>query len=115
WACDWCSSENHKSISQSKVCHTLCNPLSKLVIVPSCTNVPEIRNFMNAFKELTLFFGYSAKRKDKLKTFLTKDMSDLLAEEEYKHELYNTTCKSDSLCQHCRTHVGYHVLTQLAR
>ncbi|WAR25200.1 hypothetical protein MAR_010904, partial [Mya arenaria] len=58
---------------------THCNPLSKLVIVPSCTEVPEIRNFMNAFKELTLFFGYSAKRKDKLKTFLTKDMSDLLA------------------------------------
>ena len=87
-----------------------------LVIVSSCTKVPEIRNFMNAFKELTLFFGYSAKRKDILKTFLTKDVSDLLAglteEEEHEHEtlLYDVS-KRHSL-PNCRTHVGYHVLTQ---
>lgn len=51
-----------------------------LVIVASCTNVPEIRNFMNTFKELTLFFSYSAKRKHILKTHMAKDVPDLLAD-----------------------------------
>ena len=39
------------------------NHALNLVIVAGCNNVPDIRNFMNSFKELTLFFKYSAKRK----------------------------------------------------
>ncbi|WAR28413.1 LOW QUALITY PROTEIN: hypothetical protein MAR_014117 [Mya arenaria] len=33
----------------------------------------QTRNLMNTIKEQTFFLGYSAKRKDILKTFLTKD------------------------------------------
>ncbi|MES9880276.1 MAG: DUF4371 domain-containing protein [Sedimenticola sp.] len=51
-----------------------------LAIVASCTKVPQIRNFMNTFKELTLFFGYSAKRKDILKTRMKNATHDLLAD-----------------------------------
>ena len=39
------------------------NHALNLTIVASCKEVPDIRNFMNAFKELTLFFKYSPKRK----------------------------------------------------
>ena len=57
------------------------NHALNLVIVASCNEVPDIRNFMNVFKELTLFFSYSAKRKHILKMCLKdgKD-SDLLAD-----------------------------------
>ena len=44
-----------------------------LVIVASCKSVPEIRNFMDAFKELTLFFAYSAKRKHILQQHLKSE------------------------------------------
>ena len=37
------------------------NHALNLVIVASCKNVPDIHNFMDAFKELTLFFSHSAK------------------------------------------------------
>ncbi|WAR21281.1 hypothetical protein MAR_015255 [Mya arenaria] len=65
-----------------------------LVIASSCTKVPEKRHFSLAF---------------------IQNVSDLLAglteEKNMNTKLYYTTC----LCQHCRTHVGYHVLTQFAR
>ena len=51
-----------------------------LVIVASCTNVQEIQNFMTTFKEITLFFTYSSKRKFILKRNLDKDSDDLLAD-----------------------------------
>ena len=58
-----------------------CSDLN-LVIVASCQNVPDIRNFMDSLKELTLFFKYSAKRKLILKEHLKndKDHEDLLAD-----------------------------------
>ena len=37
------------------------NHALNLVIVASCNNVPDFRNFMSAFKELTFFFSYSPK------------------------------------------------------
>ena len=40
-----------------------CNHTLSLVIVASCNNVPDVRNFMDTLKALTLFFNYSAKRK----------------------------------------------------
>ena len=37
------------------------NHALNLVIVASCQNFPDIRNFVDSLKELTLFFKYSAK------------------------------------------------------
>ena len=56
--------------------------LLKLVIVVSCQNVPDIRNFMDLLKELTLCFKYSAKQKYILKEHLKndKDHEGLLAD-----------------------------------
>lgn len=57
------------------------NHALNLVIVASCNKVPDIRNFMSSFKELTLFFSYSAKRKHILKTCLRDgEDSNLLAD-----------------------------------
>ena len=57
------------------------NHALNLVIIASCNNVPDIRNFMDAFKELTLFFSYSAKRKHILKQQLQNgDDENLLAD-----------------------------------
>lgn len=39
------------------------NHALNLVIIAGCNSVPDVRNFMDTFKELTLFFNYSAKRK----------------------------------------------------
>ena len=39
------------------------NHALNLVLIAGCNNVPDIRNFMQTFKELTLFFKYSAKRR----------------------------------------------------
>lgn len=52
-----------------------------LVIVASCKSVVDINNFMDTFKELTLFFGYSSKRKTILTSHLKdKDEENLLAD-----------------------------------
>ena len=53
-------------------CH---NHALNLVIVASCKSVPDIRNFMDAFKELTFFllFAYSAKRKHILQQHLKSE------------------------------------------
>ena len=40
-----------------------CNHALNLVLIAGCNNVPDVRNFMQTFKELTLFFKYSAKRR----------------------------------------------------
>ncbi|WAR21781.1 LOW QUALITY PROTEIN: hypothetical protein MAR_015755, partial [Mya arenaria] len=66
-----------------------------LVIVSSCTKVPEIRNFMHAFKELTLLFGYSAKRKDLVG--LKKKKKNM------NTKLYYTTCESSCQSAHDAT------------
>ncbi len=39
------------------------NHALNLAVIAGCNNVPDVRNFMDSFKELTLFFKYSAKRK----------------------------------------------------
>ena len=62
-----------------------------LVIVGGCTKVQEIRNFMTSFKELTLFFSYSPKRKDILKKTLATNADDLLTDctkEEHEESLF---------------------------
>lgn len=59
-------------------CH---NHALNLVIVASCSNVPDVRNFMDALKELTLFFKYSAKCKRILHDHLrSSDSDDFLAD-----------------------------------
>ena len=58
------------------------NHALNLVIVASCKSVPDIRNFMDAFKELTLFFAYSAKLSHILQQHLKseEDRGNLLAD-----------------------------------
>ena len=53
-----------------------------LVVVASCKSVPDIRNFMDKFKDLTLFFSYSAKRKHILQQYLKddKEQDNILAD-----------------------------------
>ena len=59
-----------------------------LVIVNSCQNVPEVRNFMSFFKELTLFVNYSTKRKHIITTNMSEKIVDDLTKdlEAEKHE-----------------------------
>ena len=54
------------------------NHALNLAIVASCNQVPDIRNFMDTFKEITLFFSYSAKRKTILRQFLKDNESQNL-------------------------------------
>ena len=42
------------------------NHALNLAIVASCTSVPDICDFINTLKELTLFFKYSPKRKGRI-------------------------------------------------
>lgn len=56
------------------------NHALNLVIVASCQSVPDVRNFMNTLKELTLFFKYSAKRKQILHQHLKTSHEDFLAD-----------------------------------
>ena len=58
------------------------NHALNLAVVASCNQVPDIRNFMNAFKELTLFFSYSAKRKHILRQCFNnpEDEQNMLAD-----------------------------------
>ena len=58
------------------------NHALNLVLVAGCNNIPDVRNFMNGFKELTFFFHYSAKCKhillDQLKSSINPE--DFLAD-----------------------------------
>ncbi|SMN01044.1 hypothetical protein SPONL_1737 [uncultured Candidatus Thioglobus sp.] len=58
------------------------NHALNLAIVASCKQCPDIRSFMDTFKQLTLFFGYSAKRKHILQKHLkdTEVQKNLLAD-----------------------------------
>ena len=56
------------------------NHALNLVIVASCNGVPDIHNFMDALKELTVFFKYSPKRKHILQDHLKSTHEDLLAD-----------------------------------
>lgn len=57
------------------------NHALNLVIVASCKSVPDVLNFMDALKELTLFFKYSAKRKHILSDHLKSSAhEDFLAD-----------------------------------
>ena len=44
------------------------NHALNIVFVAGCNNIPDVRNFMDGFKELTFFFHYSAKRKHHCQT-----------------------------------------------
>ena len=48
------------------------NHCLNLLIVNTCHNVPEVRNFIDSFKEITFFISYSAKRKHILKTRISQ-------------------------------------------
>ena len=64
------------------------NHALNLVIVASCKSVPDIRNFMDALKELTLFFKYSAKRKHILREHLkSEEQENFLADSVIEEEL----------------------------
>ena len=71
------------------------NHALNLVIIAGCNSVPDVRNFMDALKELTLFFKYSAKRKhillEHLKSY--KDQEDLLADCAEDDLLSNKKCQ----------------------
>lgn len=72
-----------------------------LVIVASCNDVCEISNFMTTFQQVTLFFSYSAKRKDILKEKMgaASDAEELVADctlEE--HEKENLSAASNREC-----------------
>ena len=57
------------------------NHALNLVIVASCQEIPDIRNFMDTLKQLTLFFGYSSKRKHiLLKHMSSQEQEDFLAD-----------------------------------
>ncbi len=57
------------------------NHALNLVIVASCNAVTDIRSFMNTFRELTLFFTYSSKRKHILRKHMSvQDQEDLIAD-----------------------------------
>lgn len=72
-----------------------------LVIVASCNDVREISNFMTTSQQVTLFFSYSAKRKDILKEKMgaASDAEKLLADctlEEHEEE--NLSAASNREC-----------------
>ena len=52
------------------------NHALNLVIIAGCNNVPDVRNFMQTFKELTLFFKYSGKRKHILLEHLSSNIHE---------------------------------------
>ena len=57
------------------------NHAINLVIVASCQEIPDIRNFMDTLKQVTLFFGYSSKRKHiLLKHMSSQEQEDFLAD-----------------------------------
>ena len=79
------------------------NHALNLVIVASCKAVPDIRNFMDTLKELTLFFSYSAKRKHLLlKHVSPQDQEDLLAD---------SMDKEDTMLNHNKKYRGIPVLS----
>ena len=56
------------------------NHALNLVVVASCHSVPDVRNFIETLKELTLFFKYSAKRKHILNQHLKSSHDDFFAD-----------------------------------
>ena len=66
-------------------------------------NVPDIRNFMDAFRKLTLFFSYSAKRKQILK--------DQLQNGDHENLLADTTNEQDGPLVPDRNYRGLPVLS----
>ena len=65
------------------------NHALNLVLIAGCNNVPDVRNFMQTFKELTLFFKYSAKRRHILVDhFKSPNIEDNLLADCIDDELY---------------------------
>ena len=62
------------------------NHCLNLVIVNSCSEVPEVRNFMDAFRELSFFINNSSKRKSLLKSRISQKDSDELLSDISIHE-----------------------------
>ena len=63
------------------------NHCLNLVVVAGCTKVPEIRNFMTSFQELTFFCCASAKRKAVLHRHISPvEMTNILGVDEIKDE-----------------------------
>ena len=81
------------------------NHALSLVIVASCKSVPDVRNFMDSLKELTLFFKYSAKRKHILRRHLksSKEYGDFLDDLDEDDPIVKGSIKG---YRYCPTHVG---------
>ena len=80
--CFRCPNTNNTKLSQSKIFSIVLVIVYILLSLIYVKKVPEIQHFRSTFKEMTLFFGYSAKRKEILKTHLGKEMelSNFLAD-----------------------------------
>ena len=63
------------------------NHALNLVIIAGCNNVPDVRNFMQTFKELTLFFKYSGKRKHILLEHLSSNIHEDVFADSVEDEL----------------------------
>lgn len=75
------------------------NHCLNLVIVNTCQNVPEVRNFMDSFQAMTFFIGYSAKRKFILNTILSdKAVADITMDADEREEgIFETASRRQSL------------------
>ena len=81
-----------KIFPQAKYSTHCRNHCINLVIVNSCQNVPEIRNFMDSFNEITYFISYSAKRK----TILVLD-DRTFDVDDHETELFRSECRRQGL------------------
>lgn len=81
------------------------NHCLNLVIVNSCNEVPEVRNFMDAFRELSFFISNSSKRKSIVKSRISqKDTDELLSDlSEHEEELLLHSNRRQGLPTLCET------------
>lgn len=75
-----------------------------LVIVSSCNNVPEVKNFMDAFRKLSVFVNSSHKRKSILKSNISEKstlelLTDLDVHDEELHIASNRRQGLPTLCE----------------
>lgn len=75
------------------------NHCLNLVIVNTCQNVPEVRNFMDSFKEMTFFISNSDKRKHIMKSIISENVVNNITmdADEHEEELLLTASRRQSL------------------
>ena len=101
-----CQASSQDSVpGYNRLCHVVSTHCRRhclnLVIVNSCQNVPEVRNFLDCFKELTLFVNYSAKRKHIMTTNMSEkivdDLTKDLEAEKHKEEHFQSASRRQVL------------------